>query len=136
MLNCVSVPNLTTVDFFLAPNKKLCSCCFLSVFILNILNPPVCFAKALLFFFCPYMVLAQGVHLCMGISDQCTGSSPPLHMQSSLVMDRENMTFSRVWGCKGSCAVNMLPFSLHLSFQFLLFFRDSFYSLSSCWILI
>lgn len=70
------------------------------------------------------MELAQGLHLCSGISDQSAGSSSLLHMQSSLVICREKMTFSRVWRCKESCVTNTLPFGLHVSFQFLLFFKD------------
>lgn len=70
------------------------------------------------------MELAQGLHLCVGISDQSAGSSPFLHMQSSLVIGREKMTFSRVWGCKESSVINTLLFGLHVLFQFLLFFKD------------
>lgn len=38
--------------FFLTPNQKLFPCLlFLSVLRLHILNPPICFEKALFFFF-------------------------------------------------------------------------------------
>lgn len=58
-------------------------------------------------------------------NDQSAGSSSLLHMASRLVVSRAKMT-SRIWGYNESCVISALPFSFHVSFQFLLYFQGHF----------